>query len=112
MNTPAAEVLIPVAFFTMLTLVVYFTARFNYLTKKEILEKGGGIEMAKRRFPFFELGITIIGIGVGLLFAVIPQSMNIPENIQGLFTGASILVFGGAGIVLAFFLRKKLDAKS
>lgn len=112
MNTPAAEVLIPVAFFTMITLVVYFTARFNYLTKKEVLEKGGDVEMAKRRFPFFELGITVIGIGVGLIFAVIPQSMNLPENIQGLFTGASILIFGGAGIVTSFFIRKKIDAKN
>lgn len=105
------EILVPLAFFALIVLVVFFTTKYNYKIKKAILEKGGNIELVKRKFPFLEIGLTILGIGLGLAVAVIPQSLNLPEDSKGLLIGACVLLFGGGGLVSAFFLRKKVDEK-
>jgi hypothetical protein len=49
------EMFVPIAFCAMIVLVVYFTTKYNYQTKKALLEKGVNIELAKRRFPFLEI---------------------------------------------------------
>ena len=105
------EIFIPIAFFAAIVLIVYFTSKYNYQIKKAILDKGGNIELAKKRFPFLEIGLTILGIGLGLAISVIPQSSNLSEDSKDLLIGACILLFGGAGLVSAFFIRKRLDEK-
>lgn len=105
------DIFVPISFFALIVLVVYFTAKFNYKTKKAILDKGGKIELDRKRFPFLEIGLTILGIGLGLAISVIPQSSSLPEDSKDLLIGACILLFGGAGLVSAFFIRKRLDEK-
>jgi hypothetical protein len=109
--TEFINVLVPISFFLLIGLVIYFTSKFNYQIKKAIIDKGGDIELAKRKFPFLEIGLTILGIGVGLAVAVIPQSSSLAEESKGLLIGASILLFGGLGLVSAFFLRRRLNEK-
>ena len=107
--TPDAEVFIPITFFAAIVLIVYFTAKYSHATKKAILEKGGNIEITKKKFPFLEIGLTLLGVGLGLAVAAIPQSFDIETDLKGLLTAACILLFGGAGLVSAFFIRRKLD---
>ena len=109
--TSVLEILIPIAFFAFIVLVVYFTAKFNYQTKKAIIDKGGNIELSKNKFPSLEIGLTILGIGLGLGLSVIPQSSSLPENSKELLVGACILLFGGLGLIVAFFTRKRLDER-
>jgi len=111
MEMPLEDVFVPIAFFAMIALIVYFTSKYNYQTKKAILDKGGNIELVKKKFPFLEIGLTILGIGLGLGFSVIPQSSDLPEDSKQLLIGACILLCGGLGLVSAFFIRKKLDDK-
>lgn len=115
MKNELAEILVPmlvpIAFFALIVLVVYFIAKYNYQIKKAIIDKGGNIEYKKRKFPFLEIGLTILGIGLGLAFAVIPQSSNLPEESKDLLVGACVLLFGGGGLISAFFIRKKIDEK-
>ncbi len=111
MTTELVEIFVPISFFALIVLVVYFTAKFNYQTKKAILDKGGNIELAKKRFPFLEIGLTIIGVGLGLALSVFPESSNLSEDSKGFLIGACILLFGGAGLVSAFFIRNRLDEK-
>ncbi len=105
------EILVPVSFFAMIVLIVYFTSRYKHQTKKAIIESGGNIELPKRKFPLLEIGLTVLGIAVGLAAAVIPQLSNLPDAATGLLTGASILLFGSLGLLLSFFIRKKLERK-
>jgi hypothetical protein len=105
------EILVPIAFFALIVLVVYFSSKFNYQIKKAILDKGGNIEVVKKKFPFLEIGLTILGIGLGLAVSVFPQTSNLPGDSKDLLTGASILLFGGGALISAFFIRKKLDEK-
>jgi len=102
---------VPITFFALIAFVVYFTTKFNYQTKKEILDKGGNIELTKKKFPFLEIGLTVLGIGLGLAISVFPQSSNLSEESKGLLIGACILLFGGGGLVAAFFIRRRLDEK-
>lgn len=102
-------ILVPIAFFALIVLVVYFTSKYNYQIKKAILDKGGNIEVTKKKFPFLEIGLTILGIGLGLAVSVIPQSSNLPEDSKGLLIGACILIFGGLGLVSAFYIRKRIE---
>lgn len=105
------EIIIPVAFFAMVFLIVYFTSKYNYKLKQAIIEKGGNVELTRKKFPLIELGAVILGIGLGLGLAIIPQSMSISEDTKDLFTGALVLIFGGAGLVSAFFIRRKIENK-
>lgn len=105
------ETLVPLAFFASIVLVVYFTSKYNYQIKKEILEKGGDIKLAKKKFPFLEIGLIILGIGLGLAASVFPQSSDLPEDSKGLLVGACVLLFGGGGLVSAYLIRRNLDGK-
>jgi Ca2+/Na+ antiporter len=105
------EMFIPVAFCAMIVLVVYFTTKYNYQTKKAIIDKGVNIELKKKKFPFLEIGLTAIGIGLGLAIAAFPLSSNLSKEIKELLIGAFTLLFGGVGLVSAFFIRIRLEEK-
>jgi hypothetical protein len=105
------EMFVPIAFFAMIVLLVYFTSKYNYQTKKALLEKGVNIELTKRRFPFLEIGFTAIGIGLGLALAVFPLASNLSEESKGLLIAAFTTLFGGVGLVTAFLIRRRLDEK-
>ena len=102
-------ILIPITAFAMIVLIVFFIAKYNYQTKKLIIESGKDFDLPKKRFPFIEIGLTLIGIGIGLGLSIIPVAMNVDEEISDLLTGALILIFGGIGLVAALILRKKID---
>ena len=103
---------VPIAFIAMVVLVVYFSAKFQYQTKKAIIEKGGNIEFPKKKFPILEIGCTILGVGLGLGVAALFQLTNFPGDSKDLLTGSFILLFGGAGLVSGYFIRRKLEKEN
>lgn len=107
------EILIPISFFVLTAFVIYFVAKFSYETKKALIEKGGNIEFPKKqfRFPLIEVGMTCVGMGIGLLASLLPMSMNIPTEFQEMTTAASVFTFSGLGMISAYFLRRKLEEK-
>jgi hypothetical protein len=104
-----AEIFVPITFFALIGLILYFTLKYNYQIKKTILEKGGSIEVTKKRFPLLEIGLSLIGLGLGLAVSVIPQSTNLPDDSKGLLIGACILLFGGLGLISAFIIRRRIE---
>ena len=105
------EVLVPMSFFASVVLVIYFISRFNYQIKKSILDKGRDIELTKSRFPFLEIGLTIVGVGLGLAISSIAQLSHLPEDAKELLIGACVLLFGGSGLVSGFLIRKRFEKK-
>lgn len=103
------EAMIPMAFFAMIVLVIYFTSKYNYELKKQVIESGKEIDFPKRKWPILEFAFTLIGIGIGLLVSLIPHTMELKEQLIVLLTFSSVLVFGGAGLTTAYFVRRKLD---
>lgn len=109
MGTDLTKVLTPLAFFAMIALVVYFSAKYNYLTKKAILEKNSDVNFPKKKSPMLEIALTVIGFGIGLCFAAMLQTLNINEEVKGMFTGASIFICTGVGMLFAFYFRKRIE---
>jgi len=103
------EILVPVAFFATIVLIVFFTVKYSHKTKMAILEKGGSLDTTKKKLPFLEIGSILLGIGLGLGIALILQFFDFaPErNLQ--LSSACALLFGGAGLVSAFIIRRKIE---
>jgi len=111
MNIDLVGLFVPLSFFALIVLVVFFTSKYNYQTKKAILEHGGNIETKKKKFPVWEIGLTTIGLGVGLAVSVLPQMSDLPEEPKGLLVTACILLFGGLGLISSIFIKKRFEKK-
>ncbi len=71
-------------------------------------------------FSALKLGLLLLGLGLGLLvgfsicYNVIPDFVSGPWNyrsVGSIIYGASVLLFGGLGLVLAFVLELRLTKK-
>lgn len=103
--------LIPVFFLATIVLVVYFTAQFKYATKKEILKHGGDLPVARSKFPYWELALSLLGLGLGIGLGSLVYFLDLPENIQGMLMGASVLIFAGTGLIIATLTRKNIHGE-
>lgn len=92
-----------------IVLVVFFLSKYNYLIKKELIQKGQGYELPTSKFRFLELGCLLIGLGLGLGFSSIFTLMDLTEDTLDLLVWATILIFGGIGLVAAYFIRRKQE---
>ncbi|MDG5799629.1 hypothetical protein QA597_04550 [Marinilabiliaceae bacterium ANBcel2] len=101
------NILVPLGFFAFVLLIVYFVTLFNYKTKKAIIEHGGDIDVKKKKFPYLEAGITLLGFSLGLALSGVISQYNMPKTLQ--FSG--ILFFTAAGMISAYFIRKKIEKK-
>ena len=73
-------------------------------------------------FNALKTGCLLIGIGLGLLIGYMICCISIPDYIQiekawqvreisSLIYGASVLLFGGAGLIVAFIIELKISKK-
>lgn len=95
-----------------IVLVVFFLSKYNYLIKKELIQKGEGYQLPKNKFRFLELGCLLVGLGAGLGVSSIFTLMNLSEDTLDLLVWATILIFGGAGLVAAHYIRRKQEGES
>lgn len=77
-----------------------------------------------RSFSALKGGCLMLGIGLGLLIGFIICAVSIPryvfmENISwnvrqmtSIIYGASVLLFGGAGLITAFLIENKISKKT
>ncbi len=103
-------ILINLTVFTAIVLAVYYTVKARNKERMALIEKGVDIsEIYKKRENkngFFKFGMILIGIALGLVFAVIFSSLDILPTVISYF--AMILLFGGASILFAnYWLAKK-----
>jgi hypothetical protein len=106
-------ILVPLMFWATVVLVVYFTAKYKYQTKKEMLARGGNIEFTKKPFPFLEIASTIVGLGIGLGVAltILLQSSDFVGSPKTLLILSFALFFSGIGMISGYFLKRHLDKK-
>ncbi|EDP71014.1 hypothetical protein FBALC1_00982 [Flavobacteriales bacterium ALC-1] len=93
-----------------LLLMVLIIARYTYLIKKELINKGVYSENRSVKYKYLDIGCIVFGLGVGLLVSSIFTSMTLSEDTTDLLVWGTILIFGAAGLVAAHFIRKKLES--
>lgn len=96
-----------ISFFTALVLVVYFLAKYSYLTKKALAESGHDIDFGKgNRYIYQDIACIVIGLGLGLGVSSIISVFNLSEDTMDLLIYGTISLFTGIGLLFAHFLRK------
>ena len=94
-----------------IVLVVFILSKYNYLLKKAIVERGVEYELPKNRYRYLELGCVVIGLGVGLGVSSIFTFLNLSGDAMDLLVWATILICGGAGLVVAHLIRRKQEGE-
>lgn len=88
-------------------LIVYFIAKYTYLTKKMLAEKGM-LGYKSTGLNKLDVAYVSIGVGLGLFLAAGLSKLGIdPETLDMLKWGV-VLISGAAGLILAS--RKKQGA--
>ena len=102
-------IIINLGFFAAVILAIYYNVRARNKERMALIEKGVDIsEIYKKKenpHGFFKFGVIVIGIGFGLVFGVVFSKVGILPDVVSYFS--MILVFGGAGVLLANYLVAK-----
>ena len=92
-----------------IVLIVFIIAKYTYLIKKAMIEKGLATEKASYRLKYLDIGCITIGLGFGLLVSSIFTSMKISEDMMDLLIWGTISIFGGVSLIVAHLIRRKLE---
>ena len=82
-------------------LIVYFIARYNFLIKRMLAEKGLLKEKSESRITKQEIAYMVIGVGVGLLISAALSLLQLSENTMDLLSWGIILISGAIGLIMA-----------
>jgi hypothetical protein len=95
---------------TGVVVVVFIIAKYTYLIKKAMIEKGLVSQTNSRKMQYIDLGCIMGGLGIGLMVSTIFTSMELSEDTTDLFVWGAILLFGAIGLLAAHFLRRKFGS--
>lgn len=87
--------------------IVYIIARYSYLIKKAMIEKGLANSETSKKMQYLDLGCIVLSLGLGLIFSTIFTTMELTEDTADLLIWGTILVFGAIGLLVAHWLRKR-----
>ena len=107
MNTTTQEVIFGVAFFTLITVVIFIIARYTYLIRKAMAENGLQAPKTLTKSRLMHVGGILIGLGVGLMISSVFTIMDLDENTADLLIWGTIVLFGGFGLIVAHLLDER-----
>jgi hypothetical protein len=85
-------------------LVIFFIARYNYLIKKALAEKG--IAPTKIRVSYSEIASIVVGISLGLAASSVFTIMDLSEDTTDTLVWSVILMGAGLGLFGAHLVRQ------
>ena len=88
-------------------IIVYIIAKYAYLTRKAQAEHG---YTRKEASPtrYLEWGAIALGVGLGVVVAALLSNLHLSEDTMDLLILGTIIVFGGAGLLGAYYIQKGL----
>ncbi|MEM1257270.1 MAG: hypothetical protein AAGH81_01990 [Bacteroidota bacterium] len=93
-----------------LVTIVFIIAKYTYLVKKAMMDRGLTSETPYGKLRYLDLGCIVLGLGIGLMVSSIFTTMDLSEDTMDLLVWGTILIFGSIGLVLAHFIRRKLGS--
>lgn len=90
-----------------LVAVIFIIARYTYLLKKAMIEKGLQPSPSNKRMQYVDIGCIVLGLGMGLMVSSVFTTMDLAEDTADLIVWGTILIFGALGLLTAHWLRKK-----
>ena len=87
--------------------IVYIIARYSYLVKKAMIEKGLASPETSKKMQYLDIGCIILSLGLGLMASTIFTTMELTEDTTDLLIWGTILIFGAIGLLVAHWLRKR-----
>ena len=105
-------ILVPIFMFLGLFTTIIFLRKYENDERMAMIEKGLAPVGNKKSFGTIalRLGLMCIGIGFGILAGFIIISIlgaTENENITGAIYGSTVLIFGGCGLLLSYFIGRK-----
>ncbi|MBP2831526.1 hypothetical protein J8281_04935 [Aquimarina sp. U1-2] len=108
MNTTTQEVIFGIAFFVLITTVIFILARYTYLIRKVMAENGIQAPKTFTKTRLMHIGGILIGLGIGLLVSSVFTLFELNEDTTDLLIWGTIVLFGGFGLIVAHLLDEKI----
>jgi len=109
------EIIVPIVLFGMVFGIVYVALAARNKERMALIEKGADASIfAKPKSAgsgkwALKLGILAIGIAIGVLVGNLLETAGMNEEVS---YPASIFLFGGAALVAAYFISRKINGNS
>lgn len=86
--------------------IVYIIAKYTWLIKKMMLEKGIKPQPLLQNVNILDVGIILFFLGLGVLLCAFYPSLNLDEDTTDLLVWGTILIAGSLGPLSIHLLRK------
>ena len=90
--------------------VIFIIARYTYLIKKSMIEKGFTSPSSSSKAKYLDIGCIVGGLGLGLIISTTYTTMELSEDSTDLLVWGTILICGALGLIAAHFLRRKFGS--
>ncbi|WP_462248408.1 hypothetical protein [Ekhidna sp.] len=84
-----------------LVAIAYFIARYTFLIKKMLIEKGIKKEQSGQGITKRDVAYVVVGLGVGLLITGGLSLLNLSEDTLDLVGWGVVLISGATGLLIA-----------
>ncbi|MEM8889370.1 MAG: hypothetical protein AAGD28_15435 [Bacteroidota bacterium] len=92
---------------TGLVAIVYILAKYNYLIRKMMIEKGMEAPTIFKRSRLIDFACISLFIGIGVLISAFYTSLELEEDTMDLLIWGTILIVGSFGPALAYTIRRR-----
>ncbi len=104
------DLLMGLGMLTGIVSIVFIIARYTYLIKKAMIDRGLTSEPSNGKLRYLDIGSIILSLGIGLIVSSFFTTMDLSEDMMDMLIWGTILIFGAIGLVVAHFLRRKLGS--
>src|SRR5882762_5047321 len=102
------NIIVSICVFGSGALVIFIIARYNYLLKKALADRG--IVPNKIKISYSEIACIVIGIALGIGVSSAFTVIDLSEDTMDLLVWSVILIGGGLGLFAAQVVRQKSES--